>query len=75
MTQLGYEDADAMAMREKITNRVGQTKKVEGKATTGKSKRTDGVIIGKLKDHELLEGWGHGRRTRRLGKDVMEERF
>jgi len=62
-------------MREKITNRVGQTKKVEGKTTTGKSKRTDGVIIGKLRDHELLEGWGHGRRTRKSGKNITEGRF
>jgi hypothetical protein len=75
MTQLGYEDADAIAMREKITNRVRQTKGIEGKPTTGMPKQTGPVIIGKLRDHEVLEGWGNGRRTRRLNKNVMAERL
>jgi hypothetical protein len=75
MTQLGYEDADAIAMREKITNRVRQTKSIEGKPTTGKPKDIGPVVIGKLKDHEVLEGWGNGRRTRRLSKNVLAERL
>ncbi|KAE8154951.1 BRCT domain-containing protein [Aspergillus avenaceus] len=64
MTQLNYEDPDAVAMREKFLARAG--KPVE--------KRKDPVEIGEVKELESV-GWGSGRRTRNAGKVAVEDGF
>ncbi|KAL2838807.1 hypothetical protein BJY01DRAFT_32462 [Aspergillus pseudoustus] len=61
MTQLDYEDADAVAMREKFLRDAG---KIVEKPTT-----TQSVIIGEVKDLEQ-SGWGTGRRTRNANKVI-----
>lgn len=61
MTQLNYEDPDAVAMREAFMRRAG--KEVE-KKTPNKQGVGD---IGEIRELEDI-GWGTGRRTRRAGK-------
>ncbi|KAK2798625.1 hypothetical protein FQN50_008783 [Emmonsiellopsis sp. PD_5] len=79
MTQLGYEDPDAAAMRAKITNgnRGGGGGGEEERGSGGVYGRGEGagkgLVIGKVKDHEILDGWGGRRRTRRYGKGVVRE--
>ncbi|PGH27660.1 hypothetical protein AJ80_00674 [Polytolypa hystricis UAMH7299] len=58
MTQLGYEEPDAAAMREKFTS----------KDKEDRAKRKN-LVLGKVKEHEVLDGWGGGRRTRRAGRN------
>lgn len=86
MTQLGYEDPDAAAMREQI---MQHAEKLNGESGNGggsrdalaaagnekkqKNKNADSsrnLVIGRLQDHELVAGWGAGRRTR-SGKDAQ----
>ncbi|WEW61119.1 DNA helicase [Emydomyces testavorans] len=70
MTQLGYEDPDAIAMREKITRRAREMnateEDIEDESKKGKRKSGIGghLVIGMLQDSEKLAGWGGGRRTR-----------
>lgn len=76
MTQLGYEDPDAMALRERMVvartrGKNSNTKSgAEGNEGKVKRKKVD-VGEGKLRDVEglvgLEMGWGGGRRTRRKG--------
>ncbi|KAL3459078.1 BRCT domain-containing protein [Aspergillus heterothallicus] len=61
MTQLDYEDADAVAMREKFLRHAG--KLVEKPSTT------QSVVIGEVQDLEQ-GGWGTGRRTRNANKVI-----
>ncbi|KAL2011392.1 hypothetical protein VTN00DRAFT_4110 [Thermoascus crustaceus] len=61
MTQLNYEDPDAVAMREAFMRRAG--KEVE-KKTPNKQGVGD---VGAIRELEDI-GWGTGRRTRRAGK-------
>ncbi|KAL2815172.1 BRCT domain-containing protein [Aspergillus granulosus] len=61
MTQLDYEDADAVAMREKFLRHAG---KIVEKPLT-----TQSVVIGEVKDLEQ-GGWGTGRRTRNANKVI-----
>jgi DNA replication regulator DPB11 len=68
MTQLDYEDADAVAMREKFLRHAGKI--VEKPATT------QSVVIGEVRDLEE-GGWGTGRRTRNANKviDLVDDDF
>jgi DNA replication regulator DPB11 len=61
MTQLDYEDADAVAMREKFLRHAG---KIVEKPTA-----TQSVVIGEVRDLEE-GGWGTGRRTRNANKVI-----
>ncbi|KAF3483384.1 BRCT domain-containing protein [Arthroderma uncinatum] len=58
LTQLGYEDPDAVAMREMISNQSQKDNTAEGNGPPG-SRAGKKLIIGKIQD-----GWGGGRRTR-----------
>ena len=58
MTQLNYEDPDAVAMREQFLSHVGKLK-------PGTKRRAED--IGEIKEMEDV-GWGTGRRTRNAGK-------
>lgn len=75
MTQLGYDDPDAAAVREEImlhAEKVGDAgaDTATGGKDAGKKKKakTDDscrkLVIGRLQDDELLAGWGNKRRTR-----------
>lgn len=66
MTQLNYEDPDAVAMREKFLNRAG--KPVDKKEASNQN------LVGEVKELENV-GWGSGRRTRNAGKVVVEDSF
>lgn len=75
MTQLGYEDPDAAAMREKITKQSessakGSTSGKNASSTTKGQKKDGDLVLGEVKDLESLGGggWGAGRRTRRSGR-------
>ncbi|KAE8380864.1 BRCT domain-containing protein [Aspergillus bertholletiae] len=59
MTQLNYEDPDAVAMREKFLHHAG--KLVEKKPAN------QDLIVGEVKELENVS-WGSGRRTRNAGK-------
>ena len=59
MTQLNYEDPDAVAMREKFLHQAG-------KLVQKKPAHQD-LIVGEVKELENV-GWGSGRRTRNAGK-------
>ncbi|KAL2865129.1 BRCT domain protein [Aspergillus lucknowensis] len=61
MTQLDYEDPDAVAMREKFLRNAG-------KVVDRPSKR-DSLVIGEVQDLEQA-GWGSGRRTRGANKVI-----
>ncbi|KAF7588990.1 hypothetical protein BBP40_004957 [Aspergillus hancockii] len=63
MTQLNYEDPDAVAMREKFLNQAG-------KRVTKKASEQD-LVIGEMKELENV-GWGTGRRTRNAAKAVED---
>ncbi|KAL5363375.1 BRCT domain-containing protein [Aspergillus floccosus] len=62
MTQLNYEDPDAVAMREKFLHHAG--KLVEKKPTADAT-----LVMGQVKELEN-PGWGSGRRTRNAHKAV-----
>lgn len=68
MTQLGYEDPDAIAMREKIAGSVRNIKVAEKSDVeeNNRDKKKSGVnlVVEPLQDNEKLAGWGGGRRTR-----------
>ncbi|KAI1958358.1 DNA helicase [Ophidiomyces ophidiicola] len=73
MTQLGYEDPDALAMREKFTRKAQEMNAVEesGQDTKkGHNKRRSGgnLIIGTLQDSNTIPG---GRRTRSKAHDFL----
>jgi DNA replication regulator DPB11 len=63
MTQLNYEDPDAIAMREKFLNQAG--KRVAKKASNQE------LVIGEMRELENV-GWGTGRRTRNAAKAVED---
>lgn len=80
MTQLGYEDPDAAAMREKITRQSEKSSakgSTAGKSTSTKGQKKNGeFVLGEVRDLESLGGggWGAGRRTRRGGRGgALEE--
>lgn len=77
MTQLGYDDPDAAAMREKITKQSERAAKgsAAGKSAASKGqKKTGGVVLGEVRDLESLGGgWGGGRRTRRGRGGALDE--
>ena len=58
MTQLNYEDPDAVAMREQFLSHAG-------KLNTGDKRKANDV--GEIREMEDV-GWGTGRRTRNAGK-------
>ncbi|KAH1278310.1 hypothetical protein KXV18_000348 [Aspergillus fumigatus] len=65
MTQLNYEDPDAVKMREELFSHAGKL--------SNKTKSSDqGVIVGEVKELEDI-GWGTGRRTRKAVKDSEAE--
>lgn len=66
MTQLGYEDPDAVAMREKFTSKTNESKATDPSSEAGLT-----LTLGTLKSHAMLDGWGSGRRTRRAGKSLQ----
>ncbi|KAE8139901.1 BRCT domain-containing protein [Aspergillus pseudotamarii] len=66
MTQLNYEDPDAVAMREKFLNQAG--KLVQKKPTN------QDLIVGEVKELENV-GWGSGRRTRNARKVAEDNTF
>ena len=67
MTQLHYEDPDAIAMREKFLSHAG---KLADKASSLSNKTQDSAI-GEVKDLENA-GWGTGRRTRNANKVLKD---
>lgn len=68
MTQLHYEDPDALAMREKFLSHAG---KLADKANVPSSNRPQESAIGEVKDLENA-GWGTGRRTRNANKVLQD---
>ncbi|KAH1453147.1 hypothetical protein KXV51_002747 [Aspergillus fumigatus] len=65
MTQLNYEDPDAVKMREQLFSHAGKL--------SNKTKSSDqGVIVGEVRELEDI-GWGTGRRTRKAVKDSEAE--
>ncbi|THC88890.1 hypothetical protein EYZ11_011659 [Aspergillus tanneri] len=64
MTQLNYEDPDALAMREKFLRHAG-------KLTDKKPSTDQSQDIGEIKDLENA-GWGTGRRTRNASKVIRD---
>jgi DNA replication regulator DPB11 len=66
MTQLGYEDPDAAAMRAELLRDAGKL--------SGKTKKTDGtdVLVGEVRELEDV-GWASGRRTRKNPVRVDDE--
>ncbi|GES63871.1 subunit of DNA polymerase II [Aspergillus terreus] len=64
MTQLNYEDPDAVAMREKFLHHAG--KLVEKKPTADAT-----LVMGQVRELEN-PGWGSGRRTRNAHKAVND---
>ncbi|EEP80101.1 DNA repair and recombination protein pif1 [Uncinocarpus reesii 1704] len=78
MTQLGYEDPDAVAMREKVIQRAREKNATEGdirdENQKGERKSRGGtLVIGQLQDSEQFAGWGSGRRTRSRKAPNIEE--
>ncbi|KAF9893249.1 Topoisomerase (DNA) II binding protein 1 [Aspergillus nanangensis] len=65
MTQLNYEDPDAVAMREKFLHHAG--KLVEKKPPTDPA-----LTMGRVQELEN-PGWGSGRRTRKSNKAVNDD--
>lgn len=61
MTQLDYEDSDAVAMREQFLSYAG--KLVNKKGGTASEGGGGGVVVGEIRELEDV-GWGTGRRTR-----------
>ncbi|KAL4802147.1 BRCT domain-containing protein [Aspergillus unguis] len=61
MTQLDYEDPDAVAMREEFLRQAG-------KLVDKPAKKND-LVIGEVKELEQ-SGWGTGRRTRNARKPI-----
>lgn len=59
MTQLDYEDPDAVAMREEFLRHAGKA--------VDKPSRKEGLVIGEVKELEK-SGWGTGRRTRNANR-------
>ncbi|KAL4936662.1 hypothetical protein BDV06DRAFT_204574 [Aspergillus oleicola] len=66
MTQLDYEDPDAIAMREKFLRHAGKV--------VTKPERKGELVVGEVQELEST-GWGTGRRTRNAQRvrDVEEE--
>ncbi|PTU25623.1 hypothetical protein P175DRAFT_0498721 [Aspergillus ochraceoroseus IBT 24754] len=64
MTQLDYEDPDAVAMREKFLRYAGKI--IEEPSNKQK------LVIGEVKELEEV-GWGTGRRTRNAHKAVVDD--
>ncbi|GAQ09828.1 S-M checkpoint control protein rad4 [Aspergillus lentulus] len=64
MTQLNYEDPDAVKMREELFSHAGKLSK--------KKSPDQGVIVGEVRELEDV-GWGTGRRTRNAVKDSEDE--
>lgn len=62
MTQLNYEDPDAVAMREQLLNYAGKLGKQPAEKGSAPS-----AVVGEIRELEDL-GWGTGRRTRNAGK-------
>ena len=62
MTQLGYDDPDAAAMREQIMQHAEKLGDTRGEAKKDDASRS--LVIERLQDDELLAGWGSKRRTR-----------
>ncbi|KAL4887306.1 BRCT domain-containing protein [Aspergillus karnatakaensis] len=62
MTQLDYEDPDAVAMREKFLRYAGKI--------VDKPSKSQDLVLGEVKDLEQV-GWGAGRRTRNANKPIM----
>jgi DNA replication regulator DPB11 len=60
LTQLNYEDPDAVAMRRKLMQRAGKTENEESAKNS--------LVLGEFKDLEDTGGWGTGRRTRQAKK-------
>jgi DNA replication regulator DPB11 len=65
MTQLNYEDPDAVKMREELFNHAG-------KVSNKKKSANQGVVVGEVRELEDV-GWGTGRRTRNAVKDSEDE--
>ncbi|OGM48867.1 subunit of DNA polymerase II [Aspergillus bombycis] len=66
MTQLNYEDPDAVAMREKFLHQAGKL--------VDKKPANQDLIAGEIKELENV-GWGSGRRTRNAGKVAKDNTF
>ena len=68
MTQLDYEDPDAVAMREKFLRHAGKI--------VPKSEKKQDLVVGEMQELEST-GWGTGRRTRNAQRtrDVEEDEF
>ncbi|RHZ68054.1 hypothetical protein CDV55_104983 [Aspergillus turcosus] len=65
MTQLNYEDPDAVKMREEFLSHAG-------KLSNKKESANQGVVVGEVRELEDV-GWGTGRRTRNAVKDSEDE--
>jgi DNA replication regulator DPB11 len=65
MTQLNYEDPDAVAMRQEFMRRAGKLENEEQAPRT--------LVLGELKDLDTGRGWGSGKRTRRARKVTEAE--
>ena len=65
MTQLNYEDPDAVAMRQEFMRRAGKLENEEQAPRT--------LVLGELKDLDTSRGWGSGKRTRRARKATEAE--
>lgn len=61
MTQLNYEDPDAVAMRQKFMQHAGKLVDTEP--------ANQGLIVSEVRELENV-GWGTGRRTRKAAKPV-----
>ncbi|KAI9928125.1 hypothetical protein ASPWEDRAFT_131595 [Aspergillus wentii DTO 134E9] len=69
MTQLNYEDPDAVAMREEFLSHAG-------KLVNKKPSADQKLVVGEVKELEDV-GWGTGRRTRKAAKPAedLESQF
>ncbi|RHZ66488.1 BRCT domain protein [Aspergillus thermomutatus] len=65
MTQLNYEDPDAVKMREEFLSHAG-------KLANKKRSADQGVVVGEVRELEDV-GWGTGRRTRNAVKNSEDE--
>ncbi|EEH15750.2 hypothetical protein PABG_05837 [Paracoccidioides brasiliensis Pb03] len=80
MTQLGYEVPGVAAMRAKIASgnegiadqgvEDGATGAVADATAKNRERAAKGLVLGKVKDHDLLAGWVGRRSMRRPGKGV-----
>jgi DNA replication regulator DPB11 len=67
LTQLNYEDPDALAMREEFMKR-GRSN-TDNNGNTDSAKQEQGMVLGEIPELEDLDGgWRTGKRTRRAGK-------